>query len=178
MEQEDQAQELKGTAADPAQDQGAENGTEEKDWKSLYEGAIKESRKWEKRSKASHAEIESLKAASPKPDPTLEERLAALEEENNSLKAAKARNALIDSVAAATGVDRALVASLNGEDEEALTAQAEAIAAIAKPRGGAPAVPEAGGKDKPGKPSKREILAIEDKKERLAAIAANIDLFK
>lgn len=120
----------------------------------------------------------SLKAASPKQDPTLEKRLAALEEENSSLKAAKARNALIDSVATATGVDRALVASLNGEDEEALTAQAEAIAAIAKPRGGAPAVPEAGGKDKPGKPSKREILAIEDKKERLAAIAANIDLFK
>lgn len=178
MEQEDQAQGLEGTAADPAQDQGAETGTEEKDWKSLYEGAIKESRKWEKRSKASRAEIESLKAASPKQDPTLEERLAALEEENNSLKAAKARNALIDSVAAATGIDRALVASLNCEDEEALTAQAEAIAAIAKPRGGAPAVPEAGGKDKPGKPSKREILAIEDKKERLAAIAANIDLFK
>ena len=178
MEQEDQTQGLEGTAADPAQDQGAETGTEEKDWKLLYEGAIKESRKWEKRSKASRAEIESLKAASPKPDPTLEERLAALEEENNSLKAAKARNALIDSVAAATGVDRALVASLNGEDEEALTAQAEAIAAIAKPNGGAPVVPEAGGKDKPGKPSKREILAIEDKKERLAAIAANIDLFK
>ena len=97
MEQEDQAQELEGTAADGAQDQGAETGTEEKDWKSLYEGAIKESRKWEKRSKSSRAEIESLKAASPKPDPTLEERLAALEEENNSLKAAKARNALIDS---------------------------------------------------------------------------------
>ena len=97
MEQEDQAQELEGAAADPAQDQGAETGTEEKDWKSLYEGAIKESRKWEKRSKASRAEIESLKAASPKQDPTLEERLAALEEENNSLKAAKARNALIDS---------------------------------------------------------------------------------
>lgn len=36
MEQEDQAQGLEGTAADPAQDQGAENGTEEKDWKSLY----------------------------------------------------------------------------------------------------------------------------------------------
>ena len=97
MEQEDRAQELEGTAADPAQDQGAETGKEEKDWKSLYEGAIKESRKWEKRSKASRAEIENLKAASTKPDPTLEERLAALEEENNSLKAAKARNALIDS---------------------------------------------------------------------------------
>lgn len=178
MEQEDQAQGLEGTAADPAQDQGAETGTEEKDWKSLYEGAIKESRKWEKRSKDNRAELEGLKRSAPKPDPTVEERLAALEEENNSLKAAKARNALIDSVATATGVDRSLVASLNGEDEEALTAQAEAIAAIAKPQGGAPRVPEAGQKQKPGKPSKKDILGIEDKKECMAAIAANIDLFK
>ena len=42
----------------------------------------------------------------------------------------------------------------------------------------APKVPEAGGKPKPGKPSKKDILGIEDKKERMAAIAANIDLFK
>ena len=55
---------------------------------------------------------------------------------------------------------------------------AEAIAAIAEPRGGAPSVPEAGIKQKPGRPSKKEILGIEDKKERMAAIAANIDLFK
>ena len=80
MEQKSQAQEVEGTAADPAQGQGADEGTEEKDWKSLYEGAIKESRKWEKRSKASRAEIESLKAASEKQDQTFEERLAALEE--------------------------------------------------------------------------------------------------
>ena len=55
---------------------------------------------------------------------------------------------------------------------------AEAIAAIAKPQGGAPRAPEAGQKQKPGKPSKKDILGIEDKKERMAAIAANIDLFK
>lgn len=38
-------------------------------------------------------------------------------------------------------------------------------------------MPEAGGKPKHGKPSKKDILEIEDKKERMAAIAANIDLF-
>ena len=62
--------------------------------------------------------------------------------------------------------------------QKQLTEQAEAIAAIAKPQGGAPRVPEAGIKQKPGRPSKKEILGIEDKKERMAAIAANIDLFK
>ena len=80
-------------------------------------------------------------------------------------------------MAKATGLDRAIVATLSGA-EESLTEQAEAIAAIAKPQGGAPRVPEAGQKQNPGKPSKKDILGIEDKKERMAAIAANIDLFK
>ena len=70
------------------------------------------------------------------------------------------------------------MATLSGADEDALTERAQAIAAIAKPQGGAPLVPEAGQKQKPGKPSKEEILGIEDKKKRMAAIAANIDLFK
>ena len=70
------------------------------------------------------------------------------------------------------------MATLCGADEAALTAQAQALAALAQPQGGAPLVPEAGQKQKPGKPSKKDILGIEDKKERMAAIAANIDLFK
>ena len=151
---------------------------QEKDYKALYEEAVKESRKWEKRSKENLAQLNGLKESQGKPDPTIEERIAALEKENGDLKAASARAALVDSVAKATGLDRAIVATLSGADEDALTEQAEAIAAIAKPRGGAPSVPEAGIKQKPGKPSKKDILGIEDKKERMAAIAANIDLFK
>ena len=127
-----------------------------KDYKALYEEAVKESRKWEKRSKENLAQLNGLKESQGKPDPTIEERIAALEKENGDLKAASARAALVDSVAKATGLDRAIVATLSG----------------------APSVPEAGIKQKPGKPSKKEILEIEDKKERMAAIAANIDLFK
>ena len=145
------------------------------DYKALYENALKESRKWESRSKANLKELDELKAAATKTDPTVEERLSALESENASLKASAARSALVDSVAKATGLDRSIVATLNGEDEDSLTEQAKAVAAITKPAGGAP---EAGGKPKPGKPSKKDILGIEDKKERMAAIAANIDLFK
>ena len=149
-----------------------------KDYKALYEEAVKESRKWEKRSKDNLAQLNDLKGSQGKTDPTIEERIAALEKENGDLKAASARAALVDSVAKATGLDRAIVATLSGADEEALTEQAQAIAAIAKPKGGAPSVPEAGVKQKPGKPSKKDILGIEDKKERMAAIAANIDLFE
>lgn len=161
--------------ADPQQGAGE---AQPRDYKALYEEAVKESRKWEKRSKENLAQLNGLKESQGKPDPTIEERIAALEKENGDLKAASARAALVDSVAKATGLDRAIVATLSGADEDELTEQAQAIAAIAKPRGGAPSVPEAGVKQKPGKPSKKEILGIEDKKERMAAIAANIDLFK
>lgn len=159
---------------DPAQGGGAGQGP---DYKALYESALKESRKWESRSKANLKELDELKAAAPKTDPTVEERLSALESENASLKASAARSALVDSVAKATGLDRSIVSALSGEDEESLTEQAQAIAAIAWPKGGAPAALEAGNKPRPGKPSKKDVLGIEDKKERLAAIAANIDLF-
>ena len=160
------------------EEKGAEPaaGQEQTDYKALYEQSLKESRKWESRSKANLKKLDELKAAATKTDPTVEERLSALESENASLKASAARSALVDSVAKATGLDRSIVATLNGEDEDALTEQAKAVAALAKPAS-APKAPEAGKKDKPGKPSKADILAIKDPKERKAAIAANIDLF-
>lgn len=167
------------TPAEPGQTSPAQGGEagQEPDYKALYESALKESRKWESRSKANLRELDELKAAAPKADPTVEERLSALESENAALKASAARSALVDSVAKATGLDRSIVAALSGEDEESLTEQARAVAAIARSRGGAPAAPEAGSKPRPGKPSKKDVLGIEDRKERLAAIAANIDLF-
>ena len=148
------------------------------DYKALYENALKESRKWESRSKANLKELDELKAAATKTDPTVEERLSALESENASLKASAARSALVDSVAKATGLDRSIVATLNGEDEDSLTEQAKAVAAIANAAGRVPKAPDAGGKPKPGQPSEKVIVGIEAKKERMAAIAANIDLFK
>lgn len=75
-----------------------------KDYKALYEEAVKESRKWEKRSKENLAQLNGLKESQDKPDPTIEERIAALEKENGDLKAASARAALVDSVAKAVGV--------------------------------------------------------------------------
>lgn len=163
--------------ADEAQTTGETQAAEpERDYKALYEQLKSESRKWESRSKANAKELETLKSKAAA-DRTVEERLAALEAENESLRASAAHDALVESVAKATGLDRAIVSALNGADEDALTEQANAIAAQLKPRGGAPAAPEAGMKAKPGKPSKKDILSIKDAKERKAAIAANIDLF-
>lgn len=165
--------------AAPENDEAAtEQGTEqpETDYKALYEQAKAESRKWEGRSKANAKELEALKRQ-PARDRTVEDRLAALEAENETLRATAARNALVDSVAKATGLDKSIVSALNGADEDVLTEQAQAIAAQLKPKASAPVAPEAGKKEKPGKPSKKDILSIEDAKERKAAIAANIDLF-
>lgn len=166
------------TTAPETEEAVDEQGSEqpEQDYKALYEKEHANSRKWEARSKANLKKLQELEKQPPQ-DRTVEERLAALEAENESLKASAARSSLVDSVAKATGLERSIVAALNGADEAALTEQAQAIAAQLKPKGGAPTVPEAGSKQKPGKPSKKDILSIKDAKERKAAIAANIDLF-
>ena len=84
MSKPDQAPAAEEAAAEPAQDQATEAAAGEgKDYKALYEEALAQSRKWEKRSKDNRAELEGLKQSAPKQDPTVEERLAVLEEENN-----------------------------------------------------------------------------------------------
>lgn len=85
--------------ADPQQAASVSQG---KDYKALYEGAVRKSHKWEKCSKDNLEQLNGLKESQGKPDPTIEERIAALEKENGDLKAASARAALVDSVAKAT----------------------------------------------------------------------------
>ena len=124
------------TPDDPAQDEG-------KDYKSMYEQAISESRKWETRSKANAAkakkydEMEEAKK-------TLEERVASIEAANKALSDEKERAKLVKSVAQATGVPESIVSTLSATDEETMTAQAQAIADNYKVPGGAPIAPEAG----------------------------------
>lgn len=79
-------------------------------YKALYEQAKAESRKWEGRSKANAKELEALKKQ-PAKDRTVEDRLAALEKENETLRATAVRNALVDSVAKATGLDKSIVSA-------------------------------------------------------------------
>ncbi len=71
---ENEAQQQEGQQAQAGETQG-------KDYKALYEEAVKESRKWEKRSKENLAQLNDLKGSKSEPDPTIEERIAALEKE-------------------------------------------------------------------------------------------------
>lgn len=54
---------------DPQQGAGE---AQPKDYKALYEEAVKESRKWEKRSKENLAQLNDLKDSKGKPDPTID----------------------------------------------------------------------------------------------------------
>ena len=122
---------------------GAAQGGEgqEPDYKALYEQLKAESRKWEDRSKQNKAKADKLDELMAG-NSSIEERIAALEAENKAMKDAETRHALVAKVAAAVGLPEGLVGTLNGQDEETLTAQAKAVAAI-KPKG-APSAPEAG----------------------------------
>ena len=74
----------------------------------------------------------------------MEDRIAALEAQNRQLENEREHAKVVKAVAKATGVPESIVSALSGEDEESLTAQAQAIAENYKTPGGAPKAPEAG----------------------------------
>jgi hypothetical protein len=113
----------------------------EPDYKAMYEAAVRESRKWEGRAKANSDKAAKWDEASAGSESVLD-RLAKLEAENQAMKDAEARHALVAKVAGEVGLPASLVESLSGSDEDTLTKQAQAIAEL-KPKG-APNVPEAG----------------------------------
>lgn len=126
--------------ADQKQD-ASETTKDEPDYKALYEQLKSDSRKWEERAKANRdkaARVDDLEGEVQR----LREGFESMRAENESMRAEKERRALVASVAAATGLSEAIVASLSGADEESLTEQATSIANL-MPKG-APTAPEAG----------------------------------
>jgi hypothetical protein len=166
-ENEAKTQEVEQPAAEPATGEAKATDTLEF-WKA-------QARRNETTMKANKRELDALKAQL-QGSKSVEDRLTALETENAALKAAKARADLVREVATATGLQESIVASLNGVDADALTAQARAVASIRV--GAAPVADEAGRKQKAPAVSRESIMAIDDKRERRAAIAANPGLFR
>lgn len=155
-----------------------EGGAQGEDWEAKYREALKHSREWEKKAKANLTDAKAYRDSQTK-QKSVEERLAALESENAALKASAERAKAVKEAAKAAGVPEAIVATLSGEDAEALIEQANAIAAVMKPKGGAPAAAEAGKLDNgTPKPTKKSIMGIKDTKERLRQIAMHPELFK
>lgn len=172
---------MDGQKQEPAQEglepSGAEGDVQEPDYKALYEQALGERDELSKKYEDAKRHSRKWEGIAKKSDKTIDERVAALEQENADLKASAARARLVKDVAKSTGCPESAVAMLNGETEEALTEQAKALAESISPKSSGPTAPEAGVIDAPGKPTKESILSIKDAKKRKAAIAANIDLF-
>lgn len=116
--------------------------TEEIDYKAKYEEAVANSRKWEKRSKENAAKAQQFDQLA-QASKSVEERVAALEAENQRLTQERERMLMVKQVASASGVPENIVATLRGSDEDELLAQAQAISAAYK-LSGAPNAPEAG----------------------------------
>lgn len=153
---------------------------QEPDYKALYEKAQKDlertkaySRKHEAQAKANAEKAKAFDAAQTKAR-TVEERLAALESENASLRAERDRAALVESVARATGLDAAIVGALNGADEDALTEQANAVKAAIGPNRRYPAVSDQGTATGPKALTDEEIAKIKNPAQSVRARAEAI----
>ena len=127
------------------------------DYEALYKQSQKEleaakadAEKWKNLSKKNEGRAKSNASAAKDLEEAnaqltdISERLAAIKNENATLKANAARAEIVSKVAKATGVAEEIVSSLAATDEEGLTAAATAIADAYKAPGGAPYVPEAG----------------------------------
>ena len=124
-----------------------EEGVNEPDYKAMYEQMKAESRKWESRAKSNKEKADKWDAASNGSE-SVEDRIAKLEAENQAMREAEERHALIAKVVAETGLSEQQVARMarGPIDEDVLMADAKAYAAdieAAKPKG-APSAPEAG----------------------------------
>lgn len=169
------AEEQQAAAQEPQ-----EGAAQEPDYKALYEKAqadldkAKESsRKWEGRSKANAEKAKAYDESQAKAK-TVEERLAALEQENASLKAARDRADVVSRVAKATGLSESVVAMLNGTDEDALTQQAEGVKAAIGGTRRYPAVGDRGPATGSKPMTEDDFAKIKNPAERIRARAAAI----
>ncbi len=148
------------------------NGTEATDldkWKGY-------AKTWEKRAKERERELSRLKAAQTDQEPTdaIKAEVDALKAKLAGMEAEKARAELVAKVAEEKGVPASL---LHGEDEDALKASADAIAAyVSKQVPGYPADKGGAGKAKPM--TREAIEQIADPVARIRARAENIGLYK
>lgn len=173
MEETETAEDTAATTAEPME--GAPNGADAADldkWKGY-------AKTWEKRAKERDREIKRLKdaqaaKADPEPADPIKGELDALRGELEAMKAEKARAELIAKVAEEKGVPASL---LHGEDEDALKASADAIAAYVSQQ--APGYPaDKGGAGKPKPMTREAIEGIKDPVARVRARAENINLYQ
>lgn len=169
--QQEQPPEPHGVGEPAAQQQPEPHGDGGTDWKA-------EARKWEQRAKENGqaaAELEALKAQSAADLAQAVRRAEEAEAKAAGLEAAAERARTVAAVAAEAGVSAAVLERMAGEGEEDIRANAEVLRASA-PAAAYPTAPQ-GGTPRPPAVTREQVMAIANSRERLKAIADNIDLF-
>ena len=131
------------------------------DLQKQLEAAKAQSRKWEKRAKADQ-----------------NEQVAELRAEIESMRAAAARSALIDTVSSELEVSRDILGRMTGDDEATIRANAELLKGITPPKNPLRRTVPDGGESKPPTMTREQIESIEDPEKRIFAIARNRNLFE
>jgi chromosome segregation ATPase len=127
-------------------DTQTEQAATETDYKALYEKEQALSTKWEKYAKANLEKAKKFDAITADLDKanehtaTVEQRLKALEDENNALRARETRAKAVREIAVNSGLPEAVVSSLEGNNADELAAAAKVVAAAIK----APSAPFVG----------------------------------
>lgn len=138
------------------------------DWRSKYEEAVRQSRKWEGRAKAKDDEIAGMVARSELDDAV--RRAEAAEAQLAEARGAEQRREWAEQAATEFGVPASVV---RGSTLEEMREHARAVSRI---RPAYPVVHETGTSTSPTL-TKGDILAIRDPRERKAAIRDHLDLF-
>lgn len=146
------------------------------DWEAKYKAMREHARTWEDRAnknKKAAEKLEQLEKAKDEDEKSLQRQI-------DELKATNAENSRKLAVAHAAqeyGVDADLLARMQGGTEEEIDASAKALKAALDARPKYPTIPDKGESKAPSM-SRTDIAAIEDDKQRLAAIQANINAYE
>lgn len=157
--------EVAGQQAGEAAPQGVSDAV---DWKAKYEEAVRNSRKWEGRAKASDEKMAGMVARSELEEAT--RRAEAAEEGLAEARRAEELRLWAEEAASEFGVPASVV---RGSTLDEMRAHAKAISGL---RPSYPVVHETGTSTGPTL-TRADILAIKDPRERKAAIREHLDLF-
>lgn len=140
------------------------------------------------RERAKYADYETLKEKATAYDAAEEaqktelqkaiERAEKAEKAVNAYQAEAARNAAVNAIAAATGVDAAILGMMRGDTETEIQANADALKKRFDALPKYPNVHDNGSSGGGSTLTRADIMGIKDDKERLKAIKENINLWE
>lgn len=146
------------------------------DWEAKYKAMREHARTWEDRAnknKKAAEKLEQLEKAKDEDEKSLQKQI----DELKAINAKNSRQLAVAHAAQEYGVDADLLARMQGGTEDEIDESAKALKAALDARPKYPSIPDKGESKAPSM-SRTDIAAIEDDRQRLAAIQANIDAYE